>query len=260
MPTLSVVIITLNEAQRLPACLESVRFADEVIVLDSGSRDETAALAQAWGARVETTSDWPGFGPQKNRAVALARCDWVLSLDADEQLTPALQMEIQAVLRDPKHEAYALPRLSSYCGRFIHHSGWWPDEVPRLFKKETGRFSDDAVHERLLVSGSLGRLKAPLLHHSFAHPEDVLSKMNRYSSASAQAMAARGKRATIWTAILHGWWAFVRTYFLRRGFLDGREGFLLAVSNAEGSYYRYVKLMYLVEEANQKSTAQGPQV
>src|SRR5690606_17033330 len=155
---LSVIIITKNESKHILACLESVAFADEFIVVDSGSTDNTVELARDFGARVEVTSDWPGFGPQKNRALDLATGDWVLSIDADERVTPALAREIQTVLAAPEVDAYEIARLSEFCGRFIRHSGWWPDHVLRLFKRGTARFTDVAVHERVVPQGPVRQL------------------------------------------------------------------------------------------------------
>ncbi len=245
MPSLSVIIITKNEAADIRACLESVAWADEVVVVDSGSSDDTVAIAREFTAQVHV-HDWPGFGPQKNRALAYATGDWVLSLDADERITPELRREIEAVLADAHAaDAYDLPRLSNYCGRFMRHSGWYPDYVTRLFRRGTVRFSDDLVHERLLVAGTPERLHGLMLHYAFDNLEEVLRKVDQYSTAGAQKMQQQGRRATLSGAVLRGWWSFMRTYFLRLGFLDGREGFMLAVSNAEGTYYRYLKLMLL---------------
>jgi glycosyltransferase involved in cell wall biosynthesis len=224
-----------------------VSFADEIVVLDSGSTDGTVEVARRYTDQVQVSSDWPGFGPQKNRVLDLATGDWVLSLDADERVTPALAAEIQAVIATPEFDMYELPRLSSFCGRSMRHSGWWPDYVPRLFRRGSARFSDDLVHERLVFQGASGRLKAPLLHDSFRTLDEVLGKINHYSSAGAEQALARGKRGSLGKAVGHGIWAFLRTYLLRAGFLDGREGFMLAVSSAEAVYYRYAKLMYLQE-------------
>ena len=242
---LTVCIITRNEAANIVACLRSVSFADEIVVLDSGSTDDTVALARAEGARVETSVDWPGFGPQKNRVLAMAQGEWVLSLDADERVTPKLAAEIQAALRDPRHDAYDMPRLSSFCGRFIRHSGWWPDRVLRLFRRGTARFTDAAVHERVIPDGAVGSLQANLLHYTYPTLDSALTKMNRYSSDAALAMHARGRRASLASALGHGFWTFVRIYLLRRGFLDGRHGFVLASVAAMGSFSRYAKLMFL---------------
>ncbi len=246
--TLSVIIITKNEAERLPRCLESVReIADEIIVLDSGSTDATLEIARRYTDKVTVSADWPGFGPQKNRALDDATGDWVLSLDADEWLTQELAAEVVAVLKAPTAEVYEIPRLSSFCGRPMQHSGWWPDHVARLFRRGTARFSDDLVHERLVFSGSTRRLKSPLNHETYRNLDEMLVKLNRYSTDGAENHLKHGKRGGLGKAIGRGVWAFVRTYVIRAGFLDGREGFLLAVANAETTYYRYLKLMYRAE-------------
>lgn len=246
-PRLSVVIIAKNEVARLGLALESVHFADEIIVLDSGSSDGTVDLARRYTDKVFVAADWQGFGVQKNRALSHAAGDWVLSIDADEQVSDGLRGEILAALMEPVADIYEIPRSSSYCGRQIRHSGWWPDYIPRLFRRGSAHFSEDRVHERLVFQGTVGRLTEPLLHESFRTLEDVLDKVNRYSSAGAEQALARGKRGGLGKALGHGLWAFLRTYVLRAGFLDGREGLMLAISNAEGVYYRYVKLMYLWE-------------
>lgn len=245
---LSVIIITKNEAKHIVGCLESVAFADEFIVVDSGSTDNTVELARDFGARVETTSDWPGFGPQKNRALDLATGDWVLSIDADERVTPELAREIQAVLASPKAEAYDIPRLSEFCGRFIRHSGWWPDYVLRLFKRGTGRFTDVAVHERVVPQGPVLQLNGHFEHYPYPNLDALINKINRYSSDAATMMYARGKRATVFSALGHGFWTFVRIYLIRRGFLDGRHGLVLAVTAAAGSFFRYAKLSFLSDQ------------
>ena len=242
--SLSVIVITRNEEAAIRRCLDSVAWAEQRIVVDHGSSDRTPQIAREAGAQVHVTPDWPGFGPQKNRALALAEGDWVLSLDADEWLSPALAQEIRAAIGgDAPVAAYSLPRRSSYCGRYMRHSGWWPDYVPRLFRRGRARFSDDLIHERLLVDGPLGRLRGELMHEAFTDLEEVLHKVNSYSTWSAQSLHEKGARAGLGTAVSRGLWSFLRTYLLRGGFLDGREGFMLAVSNAEGTYYKYLKLM-----------------
>ena len=247
--TLSVAIITRNEQAAIRRCLESVAWADEIIVLDSASNDDTAAIARELHARVETTADWPGFGAQKNRALDLATGDWVLSLDADEWVSPGLRAAIESAIAAPNGKcAFQMPRLSSYCGRFMRHSGWWPDHVTRLFRRGQARFSDDRVHERLIVSGAVGTLHEPLRHEAIRDLDEALEKMNAYSTAGALMQFERGRKASLAGALWHGAWTFFRTYVLRAGFLDGRAGFMLAVSNAEGAYYRYLKLMLLTEK------------
>lgn len=246
---LSVIIITKNEAANIQACLDSVGFANQWIVVDSGSTDGTVAIARAGGATVIETADWPGFGPQKARALAAAEGEWVLSIDADERITPELAHEIiQTIDQSDAVDAYDIPRSSWYCGRFIRHSGWSPDYVTRLFKRGKARFSDDIVHERLIVDGITLRLKSSMLHYSFTNFSQVLQKIDNYSTLSAQQAYARGKRAGVGKAALHGLWAFIRTYFLKRGFLDGAHGLALAISNAEGSYYRYLKIWQLDQQ------------
>jgi len=245
MPTLSVILITKNEAANIRGCLQSVLWADEIIVVDSDSTDDTLQIAKEMGAKVYS-HDWPGFGPQKNRALNYATMDWVFSIDADERVTAKLKSEIQRVLEHGDvADAYLVSRLSNYCGRFMTHSGWRPDLLPRLFRRGNARFSDSLVHERLIVNGSLSQLEGELLHYAFEDAEEVLQKVNQYSTAGARMMQKQGKRATLTGAVVRGAWSFFRTYLLRRGFLDGREGFMLAVSNAEGTYYRYIKLMLL---------------
>ncbi len=250
LPSLSVIVIAKNEARNIEACLRSVQFADQVVVLDSGSTDDTVQIARSMGAEVSIRLDWQGFGVQKNRALGLANSDWVLSLDADERVTPELQAEIQAALKAPAFEVYSFPRLSSFCGQYMRHSGWFPDRVTRLFRRHLAQFSNDLVHERIVTSSPVGKLESKLLHETYRNFEAVLDKANRYSTAGAQMLLNKGNTASLSTALLHGVWAFVRTYLLRRGFLDGRLGFVLAISIAEATYYRYLKLWLLHQGAS----------
>lgn len=237
---ISAIIITRNEEANIADCLASVAFCDERIVVDSGSTDDTVRLAQAAGARVETHV-WQGFGAQKNYALSLATGDWVLSIDADERVSPELAAEIRQVTATENADAYAMPRLSLFCGRPMRHSGWFPDYVVRLFRRGRARFSDDLVHERVICDGSVARLSNTLHHDPVRCLEDALVRMDRYSTDGAQMLHASGRKVSFMTGIAHGLWTFVRTYLLRAGFLDGAEGFLLAVANAEGTYYRYMK-------------------
>jgi glycosyltransferase involved in cell wall biosynthesis len=254
MPRLSVIVITRNEIRNIGACLGSVAFADEVVVVDGCSTDGTADAARAAGARVLQYPDWPGFGPQKNRALAAATGDWVLSLDADEQVSPELAASIRSAIHSGKCDAYAMNRRSRYCGQYMAHSGWYPDRVLRLFRRGTARFSDDLVHERVLPQGPVGRLEGDLLHDSMPHFESVIDKLDRYSTAGALALMHKGVQGSLAKALGHGWWAFLRTYVLKLGFLDGRLGLALAISNAEGTYYRYMKLWLL----QRNGSAPGP--
>ncbi len=245
---LSVIIIAKNEAKSLGGCLDSVAWASERIVLDGGSTDDTVDIARRHGARVEFAPDWPGFGPQKNRALSYANAPWVLSLDADERVTPGLAVEIQNLMASVDARPwYRMPRSSSYCGRTLRRGGWWPDYVTRLFQRGTARFSQDQVHERLIPEEGqgampLGTLQHPLHHATYATLEEVLDKANRYSTLGAQQDFAKGRRAGLAQALGHGAWAFFRTYFLRGSCLEGGHGFLLALSNAHTTFYRYAKL------------------
>lgn len=243
--TISVIIIAKNEEHDIRDCLNSVVWADEIIVLDSGSTDNTVLIAKEYTDKVYVSVDWQGFGIQKNRVLAYASCDWVLSLDADERVSNELRMNIQHAIQSENSSVYRIPRLSSYCGKFIRHSGWWPDYVARLFKRGVATFSNDLVHERLVFDGVASNLTAPLLHITYKDLDEVISKINHYSTFGAKNSQLKGKRGSLRLAIVHGLWAFIRTYVFRAGFLDGAEGFMLAISNAEVTYYRYLKLFYL---------------
>ena len=258
--TLSVIIITLNEAAHIGECIDSVSFANEIVVVDSGSTDATREIAKEKGAKVVLTEDWPGFGRQKNRALDLATCDWVLSIDADERVTPELEQEVLAVLTVAGSAqttqnasaapadlatAYRIARLSNFGGRWIRHSGWWPDHVLRLFKRGTARFKDVAVHESVITDSPVATLNSHFLHYPYASLEQFIAKINHYSSEAAAMMHARGKRTSVLGAWGHATWTFIRIYLLRKGFLDGKEGFILAVMAASGSFFRYTKLLFL---------------
>jgi len=242
--SLAVVIVAKNEAARIADCIASAKFADEVLVLDSGSSDGTAAIAEAAGARVVVT-DWPGYGPQVARGFAMATADWVLSLDADERIPPALQAEVHAAIASGKHDGYRIPRWSEFCGRVMRHGGWRPDYTLRLGRRTRSGFTSDFLHAHMTVDGSVGELNGSLLHLSYPDVHDVLEKLDRYSSGSARDMHARGRTASVAKAVAHGLFAFVRTYLLKLGFLDGRHGLMLAIYNAEYAYYKYVKLMFM---------------
>jgi glycosyltransferase involved in cell wall biosynthesis len=245
-PRLSVIIITKNEAALIGPCLQSVAFADEVVVLDSGSTDATCDIARSMGARVALSADWPGFGVQKNRALDLARGTWVFSLDADERVPPELAAEVLAAVNadHPRHSIYEMPRSSQFCGAYMRHSGWRPDYVTRLWLRGVARFSSSTVHERVEHDKTqpVGRMAHSLRHLSYSDLSQALDKMQSYSSARAHDQLAQGKRGGLGAAIGHGLWTFVRTYLLRLGVLDGRRGFILAVYNAETAYYRYLKM------------------
>jgi len=235
---LSAIVITRNEAANVTACLESLAFCDERIVVDSGSDDDTVKIAKAASATV-MVHPWAGFGAQKNFALSQARGDWVLSIDADERVSAQLAAEILCTIGAASADGYEISRLSTFLGRPMRHSGWFPDYVLRLFRRGKARFSDDVVHERVICEGPVGRLSAVLDHHPVRRLEDALARVDSYSTAGAQMLTS--SRVSFASGIIHGLWSFLRAYIVRLGFLDGREGFLLAVANAEGTYYRYMK-------------------
>jgi glycosyltransferase involved in cell wall biosynthesis len=237
---LSAIIISKNEASNIGDCLDSLAFCDERIVVDGGSTDCTVEAANAKGARV-VSHPFEGFGPQKNYALSLATSDWVLSIDADERVSPALARAIDAAISKGSADAYEMPRLSRFLGRVMRHSGWHPDYVLRLFRNSRAQFSNDLVHERVVCDGVVGRITEPLDHYPVLRLEDAVSRMDRYSTAGAEMFAAAQRKVSFASGITHGLWSFFRAYVWRLGFLDGREGFLLAVANAEGTYYRYMK-------------------
>ena len=250
MNQLSVIIITLNEARNIAACLKSVSFADEIIVLDGGSTDATPDIARACGAVVYSAPDWPGFGMQKNRALALARHPWVLSLDADERVSVELANQIRQVLAHDTGVAFEIARLTQFCGRWIRHCGWTPDYVLRLFRRDAARFSPDLVHERVLIDGAIsGRLSSPLLHFSYPTPADYWRKLEQYSQAWAQQRFASGQKTSMGRAAGAAVVAFLRSYFLRLGFLDGAMGFAVCAMQAQAAFGKYFALYCL----NQKN-------
>jgi glycosyltransferase involved in cell wall biosynthesis len=248
---LSVIIITKNEGTHIGPCLQSILWADEIIVLDSGSEDDTVEICKQFTDSVFITN-WPGFGIQKQRALDKAQGDWVLSIDADEVVTTDLRTEIEKALQQQKFNGYYIPRLSSYCGRQIRYGGWWPDYVLRLFRRNTGYFTESVVHERIVVQGEIGNLTSPLLHDAFVSLDEVLRKVNDYSSLGAEMLRQKGVQSSLSKAIFKAFWIFIRTYLLKAAFLDGRQGLMLSISNAEGTYYKYVKLLELQNRRSQQ--------
>ncbi len=247
MLVLSVIIITKDVESDIRCCLESVKWADEIIVLDSGSVDNTLEICAEYTSQVYFT-DWPGFGIQKNRALAKARGKWILSIDADEALSDELVVKIKKIVNDPTscEEAYAIKRASYFCGRRIKYGDWGSDSVVRLFKNKSGiQFSPVIVHEKIVGYDRLAYLKEVIFHYTIKDVSQVLIKLENYSSSGAQLRFQQCKKASLLKAIVHSLWCFIRGYFVRFGFLDGHEGFILACSNAAGVFYRYVKLMYL---------------
>jgi glycosyltransferase involved in cell wall biosynthesis len=245
--TLTVIIAAKNEEQNIAECIASVKFADEILVLDSGSTDTTVSIAQKAGSKVHHT-DWPGYGAQQLRGIRLAKSDWILSLDADERITAELQTEILNAIHEAHVDGYRLPRSSSFCGQFIKAGGWTPDYTLRLVRRSKAGFTDHFLHAHMTVEGSKADLKNPLIHYSYRTLDDVLEKLNRYSKGAALDAAKDGQTSGLFKAIAKGFWAFFRTYFLRAGFVDGRMGLVLALFNGQTTYYKYLRL-YLNQNA-----------
>ena len=245
VPKLSVTIITLNEARNIEAALASVSWADEVIVVDSGSRDDTVGIATRFGARV-SQRDWPGYGAQKDHAASLATHEWVLSLDADERVTPELAAEIQEVLgHDPPCFGYRMPRTTRYLGQWLRTTDFYPDHQLRLYDRRTGRWSRASVHESVQVDGAVGTLRHDLRHHPYSDLAAHVRTINHYSTLAAAAQFARGRRAGVLDLLVRPPLAFARNYLLRLGCLQGVTGLVVSIMNAHYVFLKQVKLREL---------------
>ena len=259
---LTVVIIALNEAHNIEDCIRSVLFAQQIVVLDGGSQDQTVAIAKALGAQVEANTDWQGFGYQKNKALSYAKNKWVLSLDADERVTPELAQElILAIHNSDKSEsalAFEIPRLTEFCGQMIRHSGWTPDYVTRLWLNGKAQFSPDLVHERLLTSDlKVLKFNSPLLHYSYPTPAHYWEKLSKYSQAWALQRYTKGIKTSMTRAVLSAIVAFVKSYFFRLGFLDGALGFAVCFMQAQSAFGKYFTLYCLWLQKRPESSHKG---
>jgi glycosyltransferase involved in cell wall biosynthesis len=246
MPTISVYIIAYNEAEKVRAAVESVRWADEIIVVDSHSTDGTAELASSLGARVVQV-EFKGFGYLRNQAIAACTKEWIFSLDADERCTPEAAAEIQElVARSGSHEVFHTPRRNFFMGRWIQHSGWYPNyRQPQLFKRGAMSYDQKPVHEGYVLHTEkpVGHMRNAIWQFPFKNMAEVMHKANRYSSLGAEKI--KHKKITMTGALLHGTWAFWKHYLFKLGFLDGWPGFVIALGNFEGTFYRYVKALEL---------------
>jgi glycosyltransferase involved in cell wall biosynthesis len=234
-------IITLDEERNIARAIESLRCSDEILIVDSGSVDRTVELAEKLGARV-VEAGWRGFAGQKNWAAEQASHDWILSLDADEALSEALESEILSLKKiGPRFDAYTMPRLARYLGRWILHSGWYPDRKVRLYNRNKARWVGDFVHETVQVDGRLGHLESNLLHFTCESLSEHLKTLDRYTTLAAQEVAARKMKVPLWRLIVDPSWTFLKSYFVQRGFLDGFEGLIIAYMAAFYTLLKYSK-------------------
>ncbi|MFQ5498325.1 MAG: glycosyltransferase family 2 protein [Candidatus Zixiibacteriota bacterium] len=249
MTLVSAVVITKDEEKNIRRCLESVRWADEVIVVDSNSSDNTCEIAADCGARI-IPHEWRGYGAAKREGVQRAAGEWVLSVDADEEVSSELAGEIQAVIRSADAaDGYYIPRSTSFLGRWIRHCGWYPDLVLRLFRRDKGNFTEDVVHEKVLLNGQSGRLRGELLHYCYVDLEQYLTKSNRYTTLGALAAYQSGRRASCFDLAVRPIVSFFSHYVVRQGFRDGMEGFIVSAMSANAVLGKYVKLRHLQNSA-----------
>lgn len=241
MPRLSVILITLNEERNLRRCLESVSFADEIVLNDTGSTDRTLEIAREFNCRI-LEMPFPGFGIAKQKALEAATGDWVLSIDADEELDEELQRAVQAAVAGEEHAGYEIVRKSQFLGHWIMHSGWYPDKILRLFRRERARFTDARVHERVVVKGSIGVLAGHMLHYTYSDITQYLKKMDQYSTLSALTLHNDGRRFATSQLLVKPPAYFVKMYLLKSGWRDGLPGLILALLSSFHELVKFAKL------------------
>lgn len=257
MATLSVALIVKNEELNLADCLDTVKWADEIAVLDAGSDDKTIEIAKKYTDKVFVNDDWQGYGIQRQRLQSYTTSDWVLMLDADERLTPELTAEIKKVLeKDDRNVVYSLARLSWCFGKFIRHSGWYPDYVTRLYTKDKAEYNANLVHEKLEFTSDMQviKLKGDLLHYTYRDLEHYLVKSAGYASAWAEQREKRGKTSSLLQGFIHGLSCFLKMYVFRLGFLDGKQGLLLAMLSGHSTFAKYADL-WVRQQKNRSSSS-----
>jgi glycosyltransferase involved in cell wall biosynthesis len=253
VPRVSVTIITLDEAEHIAAAIESAAWADEVIVVDAGSSDDTVAIAERHGARV-SARPWNGYVEQKNHAASLAANDWIFSLDADERIPPELASEIQALLAtEPPRRGYRVPRVTFHLGRWVRTTDFYPDYQTRLYDRRAARWQGRYVHESVQVDGGPGQLRHDLQHYSFRDLADQIARLNHYTTLAARQMHEAGRRANLLHLVIHPWAAFMRNYFLRRGIADGGAGLVISIVNAYGVFLKFAKLWEMDQRERRRS-------
>lgn len=245
---LSVAIITKNEEENISQCLQSIAFAGQIVIVDSGSTDATMQIAARFNCEIYN-EEWRGFGPQKQSAIDKCREPWVLVLDADERIGPDTADIIKKIITDPdvREAGFSFPRKNYFQGRWIKHAGWWPDRIVRLFRKEAGRMSTAIVHESVEVQGTVGALNAAIEHYTESRLSKIIQKIDRYSTLGAQTAFKEGKRSSTGGAFLRAFFTFVQDYFFRLGILDGMPGLTLAVTDSINKFFKYAKLSELIK-------------
>jgi len=243
--SLSVVIITKNEEHNIRRCLDSVKWADEIIVVDSQSTDKTVEIVKEYGAKI-FSPEWRGYGPAKQEGVKKATGEWILSIDADEEVTLELAEEIKKTLAaENSYNGYLINRHTNFLGKWINHCGWYPDYLLRLFRKGSGSFNNAVIHEKIEINGKTRKLKAELLHYSYSNLETYLSRFNRYTTLGAEAAFEKGKKASNFDIVFRPFVSFIDHFITRQGFQDGLEGFIISVLSSVAVMVKYVKLRHL---------------
>lgn len=250
----SVAIITKNEANNLPDCLKNIDFAGQIVVVDSGSTDDTVKIASDFGCDV-FIEPWRGFGLQKQFAIDKCRNRWVLVLDADERIPPETALAIKHIVSKDSGSiaGYSFPRKNYFQGRWIRHSGWWPDRVVRLFQKDYGQMSQAKVHESVVVNGPVREVDVPIEHYTESRLSQILLKIDHYSTLAAQEAFDQGRKTSVWSATLRAVLTFLQDYFLKFGVLDGAQGFTLAITDSVNKFFKYAKLAELNREGKSRT-------
>jgi len=252
MSELSVIIITYNEEENIKHCLESVKWSDEIVIVDSFSSDKTVEIAREFTPKV-FQNKWTNFSEQKNLALEKASNEWVLSVDADERATAKLKEEILTILNSefPSFNGYYIPRRNHYLGRWIRHCGWYPNYKLRLFRRVKGRFNERTVHESVVVEGRKGHLKSHLNHYSYKNLSDHLGRIDKFSSLAAEEMFTQGKRARVFDLLFRPLTRFIKMYLINRGYLDGIYGLIVSLMGSFYVFMKYLKLWELLKARKQ---------
>jgi glycosyltransferase involved in cell wall biosynthesis len=245
---LAVAIITKNEEENIRSCLQSVSFAGQIVIVDSGSTDKTMEIASAFGCEIYREG-WRGFGPQKQSAIEKCRQPWILVLDADERIPPDTADIIKKIVTDSnvKEAGFSFPRRNYFQGRWIKHAGWWPDRIIRLFRKDAGRMTTAIVHESVEVQGTVGELDTAIEHYTESRLSKIIQKIDKYSTLGAEAAFREGKISSTGGAFMRAFFTFIQDYFFRLGFLDGMPGLTLAVTDSINKFFKYAKLSELAK-------------